>query len=65
MIILTKKYRLVWNPETGKASGEPYFEHINSETVVGKGMESFETDSIEELNSKIEELGDFLIFDID
>ena len=64
MIILTKKYRLIWNPNTGKAIGEPYYEHLNSETVVGKGMESFETDSIDELDSKIDELNDFLIFDV-
>lgn len=64
MIILTKKYRLVWNPNTGKANGEPYYEHLNSETIVGKGMESFETNDIEELDSKIEELKDFLMFDV-
>lgn len=56
MIVLTKKYRLIWNPETKEIIGFPMEENIGSETIVGEGMMSFETDSIEELYSKIEEL---------
>lgn len=46
---LTKKYRLVWNPETLKVIGFPMEEHIGSETIVGFGMMAFESDDINDI----------------
>lgn len=56
MIILTKKYRLVWNPETFEIIGFPEEEHIGSETIVGNNMNSFESDDIEVFSKKLEEV---------
>lgn len=55
-MILTKKYRLVWNPETMEVIGFPMEEHIGSETIVGFGMESFESDELSEIIDKLEEI---------
>ena len=55
-MILTKKYRLVWNPETKEVIGFPMDEHIGSETIVGFGMEGFESDELSDIISKLEEI---------
>jgi len=50
---LTKKYRLIWD-EKGDMISDPFEEYPETtETIVGKGRGSFETDDISEVENII------------
>jgi hypothetical protein len=56
MIILKKKYRLIWNNE-GEIIGEPLEEFPpTTETIVGDERNYFETDDINEINTILDEI---------
>ena len=54
-MVLTKKYRLVWNAENEMIS-DPFEENIGSETIIGFGCGGFETESLTEMHQKIRQV---------
>lgn len=54
-MVLKKKHRLVWRIDNTIVL-DPYKDYSGTETNVGKGLESFESDMIGDIAQKIVEL---------
>lgn len=55
-MILTKKYRLIWDQNTKVLISNPYIVYtIGSKTYPGDGLSYYQTDFIEDVNNCINE----------
>ena len=52
---LTKKYRLIWNDKK-EIVNDPSADYTGTTTEVGEGLTAFESDNVEDIVNKINQL---------